>query len=166
MVIKLDKVLGLEDGEHEFNFETDAAGIGLDVKDFEGRPVFENPIMTDVLMTKTSHVYHIKIKSAAEIRSPCDRCLEEVNRSLESSLELVYTDLKNRAEWGDDGEGIRLIDVQRNDIILDKDVADMLLLDLPSKVLCREDCKGLCVQCGTNLNEETCEHQEAHFEEQ
>jgi uncharacterized protein len=36
---------------------------------------------------------------------------------------------------------------------------DAILLDLPLAPLCRQDCKGLCVQCGADLNEETCECQ-------
>jgi uncharacterized protein len=44
------------------------------------------------------------------------------------------------------GEGILLEDV----------LHEQLLLALPLKVTCREDCKGLCVHCGKNLNEEQC----------
>ena len=44
------------------------------------------------------------------------------------------------------------------DMVLDLDALSRedLLLDLPSKVLCREDCKGICPQCGKNLNEGPC----------
>ena len=39
---------------------------------------------------------------------------------------------------------------------LDELVAMDILLELPTRFLCREDCKGLCPKCGTNLNESTC----------
>ncbi|MBP5578880.1 MAG: DUF177 domain-containing protein, partial [Ruminococcus sp.] len=47
-----------------------------------------------------------------------------------------------------DGESIELNEVALNDI----------LLSLPTKVLCREDCKGLCMVCGCDLNETQCDH--------
>lgn len=40
---------------------------------------------------------------------------------------------------------------------LDELVAMDILLELPTRILCREDCKGLCPKCGTNLNESTCQ---------
>ena len=40
---------------------------------------------------------------------------------------------------------------------VDQLVCNELLLSLPMKVLCREDCKGICNRCGANLNIETCD---------
>jgi len=40
---------------------------------------------------------------------------------------------------------------------VDQLVCDELILNLPMKVLCSEDCKGICNRCGTNLNHETCD---------
>ena len=49
-------------------------------------------------------------------------------------------------------------------IVCEGDALDMnevavsdLLLELPSKILCKEDCKGLCMKCGCNLNETQCD---------
>ena len=47
-----------------------------------------------------------------------------------------------------DGESIELNEIALTDI----------LLSLPSKILCREDCKGLCMVCGCDLNESQCDH--------
>ena len=41
-------------------------------------------------------------------------------------------------------------------IILDDDVRDYVLLGIPMKKLCKDDCKGLCIKCGKNLNEGDC----------
>jgi len=48
-----------------------------------------------------------------------------------------------------DGENIELNEIA---------VTDMLL-QIPTKILCKEDCKGLCMVCGADLNEGDCEHQ-------
>jgi uncharacterized protein len=49
-----------------------------------------------------------------------------------------------------DGEKIDLTDLVR----------EQILLDLPTQILCQEDCKGLCQKCGANLNEVNCNCEE------
>ena len=46
--------------------------------------------------------------------------------------------------------------MKRYNLDVDQLVCNELLLSLPMKVLCREDCKGICNRCGTNLNLRTC----------
>jgi len=41
---------------------------------------------------------------------------------------------------------------------------EYLVLDIPSRPLCRPECKGLCPECGNNLNESTCEHPESQID--
>ena len=43
-----------------------------------------------------------------------------------------------------------------NSLDLDELVVSDILLELPTKLLCKEDCKGLCSSCGRNLNEGKC----------
>jgi uncharacterized protein len=98
-------------------------------------------------------------KLAAGFEVSCARCLEPVSQEVRREFELLYRPLG--ADAGRDelsvtdaeaeigyyqGEGILLEDVLR----------EQVLLALPLKVTCREDCKGLCPQCGTNLNREHC----------
>jgi len=48
--------------------------------------------------------------------------------------------------------------VYENDVIeIDEVIRQNLVASLPSKPLCAEDCKGLCAECGVNLNEKACE---------
>jgi len=89
----------------------------------------------------------------------CARCLEPVRQAIKRDFELLYRPLgadagheelsvtDAEAEIGYyQGEGLLLEDVLR----------EQVLLALPLKVTCRPDCKGLCPQCGKNLNQETC----------
>jgi uncharacterized protein len=90
---------------------------------------------------------------------PCARCVEPVREDVNREFELLYRPLG--ADAGRDelsvtdaeaeigyyqGEGILLEDVLR----------EQVLLAIPLKVTCRPDCKGLCPQCGKNLNQEQC----------
>ncbi len=166
MKIKLEKILGLDDGEYPYRFESGAREIGIELKDYEGHEIFDKPVVTDVVLDKTNHIYHVKFHAVTEARFLCDRCLEEARKTIEGSFEIIYTDLKSkREEYGNDTE-VRLIEAQKaNEISLDKDVTDTLLLEVPNKVLCKEDCKGLCAECGANLNETLCEHAAAKISE-
>ena len=95
----------------------------------------------------------------ADLELQCARCLDPVPQRVNREFELLYRPLG--ADAGRDelsvtdaeaeigyyqGEGILLEDVLR----------EQVLLALPLKVTCREDCKGLCSQCGKNLNQEQC----------
>jgi len=96
---------------------------------------------------------------SAGLELQCARCLEPVPQEVKREFELLYRPLG--ADAGKDelsvtdaeaeigyyqGEGLALEDVLR----------EQILLALPLKVTCRADCKGLCPQCGKNLNQEQC----------
>jgi uncharacterized protein len=96
---------------------------------------------------------------ATSVELSCARCLDPVTQDVNRSFELLYrpvgTDAGRdeisvtdaEAEIGYyQGEGILLEDVLR----------EQVLLALPLKITCREDCKGLCPQCGKNLNQDRC----------
>jgi len=89
----------------------------------------------------------------------CARCLDAVDQDVARSFDLLYRPLGTdagheelsvtdaEAEIGYyQGEGLLLEDVLR----------EQVLLSVPLKVLCREDCKGLCPCCGKNRNAEPC----------
>jgi uncharacterized protein len=96
----------------------------------------------------------------AEISAPCDRCLNEVAIPIQIPFDLFYAP----AEPGEGASGERELferdldfAVYENDQIdLDELVLEQLELSLPSRVLCREECRGLCPQCGADLNVEQC----------
>jgi uncharacterized protein len=156
MSIKVEKILSFEDGEHRFHFESSSKGIGLDLKDFEGHDVFDQPVVADVILNKVNHVYYVKLHAASEAHFLCDRCLEDVQRRVEGDFEIVFSDLR---QAGDGETEIRSIDPHKeNEVVLDKDICDTLLLSVPTKVLCRENCRGLCVECGADLNHTVCAH--------
>ncbi len=94
-------------------------------------------------------------KAKLSLAFPCDRCLKPVPVDLD--LEIIRTiDLDETEE-----ERMEKLEEQPyvNGYNLDVDqlVCDELILNLPMKVLCSEDCKGICNRCGTNLNHETCD---------
>ncbi len=101
---------------------------------------------------------HGQLQASLEIR--CDRCLEAVSLKVDTPLDLFYT--PGEMERGKSGEAevlARDLDFavyENEEINLDETVLEQLELLLPTRALCREDCEGLCPQCGTNLNDEKC----------
>ena len=81
----------------------------------------------------------------------CDRCAELVKsgKQYHFNHELV------QELHSEDNESYVLVEEQELD--LDELVRADILLELPTKNLCKPDCKGLCPKCGTNLNSGSCE---------
>ena len=77
----------------------------------------------------------------------CDRCLEPAVLPLSTELKTVLT-----LESSEDDS----VAVESGKIDLEKTAYDALVLSLPSKILCREDCLGLCSACGKNRNDGEC----------
>lgn len=103
------------------------------------------------LFTKADVVY-IDITLIYTIDGFCDRCAEAVKKDF--SLNLSKTVVKNLQNNNNDDD---YIVVENQTLDLDKLVNEEVSLNIPSKLLCRDDCKGLCMKCGTNLNVSKCD---------
>lgn len=94
----------------------------------------------------------------AEIDSRCNRCLDPFRAILSTEFEELYV-FGNRTQEEFDEEVIP----KDGYIDLGRPIRDYLLLDLPINLVCKPDCKGICVECGANLNRETCEHTDSRI---
>jgi uncharacterized protein len=85
----------------------------------------------------------------------CARCLEPLTEQVASDVAELFADPStlDADERADLDDGYEITDAQ---IDLDALVRDALAPALPSRPLCREDCAGLCAQCGANRNEVAC----------
>jgi uncharacterized protein len=91
---------------------------------------------------------------------PCSRCLEPFTMGVDQTFDLRY-----QPHAQNTGEGEREIEeddlttafYENEEIDLGHLIHEQFYLSLPMKPLCRPDCLGLCVVCGTNLNRETCD---------
>ena len=106
-------------------------------------------------------VQDIRLKGELEIdlEVACARCLEPVVLPVKRSFDLLYRPLGT-----DSGhEELSVTDAeaeigyyQGEGLLLEDTLREQVLLSVPLKALCREDCKGLCPHCGRNLNEGEC----------
>lgn len=98
---------------------------------------------------------HITGGSSLTVIIPCDRCLEDVAVDLDLEIEKnVNTDM-DCADDDDDSDEANYIDGYHLDV--EQLLYNEILVGWPTKVLCSEDCKGICSVCGQNLNEGTCD---------
>lgn len=98
---------------------------------------------------------HIEVRLSAEVRRNCTRCLESTTDSLDVAVNAVFVDASN--EELDEERELSSADLDESLVIggeidLKEVVREQILLALPDKVYCSDSCKGLCPECGANLN--------------
>lgn len=98
---------------------------------------------------------YLEGKTALTLVIPCNRCLDPVK--VDMGLCFVRTLVLCEAEPGDAKELEEQPYLDGGNLDVDQLVRDELILNLPMKVLCSEDCKGICYRCGANLNHEACD---------
>ena len=130
-----------------------------DITDSEGKHI---QLQLDLDLDKISFQmgdYPILEKTPVELDItntgiPCDRCLEQVAVKIPYEIDQKLDMKKSDTE--------RVQDLDENDYLtgMDLDVDRLVYLEVlmswPLKVLCREDCKGICSRCGKNLNKGSC----------
>ena len=87
------------------------------------------------------------------IKTPCSRCLEPVKIELNLPVSLVLSPSDKLTGEDDDLDHETY---QGDEIDLSNYIMEQVAISLPVKVVCSEDCKGLCSNCGNNLNLEMC----------
>ena len=145
MIINLKKIFNVS-GE-SFPFETSIPQE--DITDVRGYD-FASPVFIKGQAYNRAGIVKIKFTTEFTLNLICDRCLKEFKRSYVYDFEHVVANSlnTNNDEYVvADNESIDLKEIAISD----------LLLQLPSKILCDENCKGLCTVCGCNLNESQCD---------
>ena len=103
---------------------------------------------------------HIRGNLGTEVRIFCARCLAPVRRNVRVNFDLCYHPLEDcpRKEELAVPRGEEELGFYKGGGLLLEDLArEQVLLTLPMRVVCREDCRGLCLQCGCDRNHETCD---------
>lgn len=93
---------------------------------------------------------------SAMLERECRRCLKPLDVSLEQDLDILFVPEDGTGEEVED-EGIRHFSEVTGVLELGEALRAEAILAAPRFVECREDCKGLCPQCGIDLNEKTCD---------
>lgn len=133
--------------EQQFHFITSAGQLDID----ENTIQISDNIIVDTEISYTGRLFQVNGKISFRAKRVCDRCLESYTKKMVIPFAEVYQESTAEPKEDDaivfEGTTIDLSDVVR----------EMIMLADFSKSLCKEDCKGLCLKCGTNLNEQDCQ---------
>lgn len=104
---------------------------------------------------------HVRVAGSMQsaVRLSCSRCLAEYELPLSSDFTIFYTESQGD-EFDDEVElsDVELISASYtgDEINLDPEIAEQVMLEVPFKPLCSESCRGLCPECGADLNAGEC----------
>jgi uncharacterized protein len=120
---------------------------------------FTEPIRIRVSLSRSGKVVLVTSHIEARAKCICARCLEPFSLDLTSRFQ---TSLKPKQDFSPleeaelSREDLETDFYEGEEIHLSPLVRDQVLLTIPPKLVCRENCRGLCQGCGKNLNRETC----------
>lgn len=115
-----------------------------------------------VKVIKSGNSYDVEGFIEYDLLLECSRCLGEIIRQERRSFHLEVKEKKSGTIDGkytrEEDESEILYNIENNCINLGPFIRDEIILSIPMKPLCDEECKGLCVICGADLNKSTCRH--------
>lgn len=117
----------------------------------------KGPIVLDLDLDSVVEGILVRGQVSFDIELPCARCLEPQRAEHSVYVAELYQDPRKRDPEDEEDPGYEIVD-DLTAIDLSVMLRDAILMDMPVKVLCREDCQGLCPVCGADRNETDCGH--------
>ena len=147
MLLGLSKIIDSPGASVPFSTSVDLSDLCYGVS----YPVTE-PVRAEGIVRNTAGVLMMSGSIETTIHGICDRCAANFDREIHFPIEVVLvTELaneENEDEW--------VFPLEGDSADLDDIVRTVFVLNLDSKLLCKEDCAGLCCRCGKNLNDGPC----------
>lgn len=135
-------------------------GLYLDIEEKFGdeEVPLVSPVKARLELTKAYSEIIVAGNVSAELELECSRCLKKYRRIMNEPVNVVYHPL---AEIGTDRHELKDDEMdmgfyQGEELDLQELIREQVMLNIQMKPLCDENCKGICSQCGTDLNTGTC----------
>lgn len=148
MLLGLSKIIECPGGKVSFSTSVDLSDLRYGVTN----PVSE-PVLASGTVRNTAGVLMMEGLISTTIHGTCDRCASEFDREISFPLDVILVTELAR----EDDEDERVFPLVGDSADLDDIVRTVFVLNLDSKLLCSDDCKGLCFRCGKNLNLGKCD---------
>ncbi len=146
--LMLIKINNLSEGTHQYSMDEPIASLGLEEP-------FMNKVNISLVLQKLHNQVVLETELKLNVRFECDRCASDFFTTLVTNYKMVYL-FGNNPQENEESINVIYLPTDASEIFLDNDIRDYALLAIPMKKLCKEDCKGLCLECGNNLNEGAC----------
>ena len=151
-------ILHIEQLQQPQELSLDISGQECHLPEDIGR--FTTPIHLDAQVRKVKEEITVEGRISTQINMLCSRCLTQYDESVEERFEVIYLPRPDTQEVVDELEleeaDLNVSYYESETISLAELIREQLLLLLPVKPLCNDDCAGLCPSCGQNLNEGSC----------
>lgn len=138
----------LSEGIYDFSLQTEPLQLELS-------EAFTSPVSVNVKLDKSSSQIYLKAEIALDVNFTCDRCLIDFKSEIHTLFNIFFM-YEARSLKGEQSNDIQILSPDTNYIDIAEDVRQYILLAIPIKILCSENCRGLCPSCGIDLNENQC----------
>lgn len=145
MRLNVNKLLHTPEAQEEVRFEMDLSDL-----DFGGSKPVSRPVVVDCRLRNKAGLLLCGMQMSTTMHCVCDRCGEEYDVEKSVCYDCVLAE-ERQSEDSDE-----IIVLEDDEVDLEELARDAFILDMDTKFLCSEDCKGLCAGCGANLNRESC----------
>ena len=145
MRLNVKKIINAPGERMEFSFEMDLSDV-----EFGGLYPIRKPVVVTGNVKNIAGMLLLEFQASTVLSSVCDRCMKAFDNPKTVTYQCMLAD--------------EVQDEENDDIVLlEKDQVDLgdlaktvFILEMDTKTLCSEDCKGLCPKCGADLNQGSC----------
>ena len=146
MILDLKKVFLEEDETLPF-----ACDLDLSETEIGGYHPFISPVKVKGFVRHEAGAAFFQAETEFVFCIPCDRCAEEIKKEYRYTFQHMLAPVLN------DEDHDLYLQIEGYQLDVDELLRADILLELPSKYLCKPDCRGLCPKCGKNLNSGSCD---------
>ncbi len=145
MLLDVKRIVNTPGGRIPFEFSEDFSDV-----DFGGVCPAVRPVLVVGQVRNIAGMLRLELALDTTLAAVCDRCGEVFDKPFHLDCEyLLATELE-------DEENDEILLLEDGTVDLGELSREVFILNMPTKLLCREDCRGLCPSCGVNLNYEVC----------
>ncbi len=141
----------LQDGLNEWTEQHDPLDLALTPD------VFSQPLEIDFIVEKGTGKHNISVTVKTTGQFFCSSCGEDVVKSVNGSCSVRFIQRDRSLPDEMPGDELRSFMQGEDELDITTELRDAAMISIPMRILCRDDCLGLCPVCNGNLNEVVCD---------
>ncbi len=149
----------IPEGENKFHYESPkdewVSQLAKELGNFNCQVLGKLDI--DLKLTKLEPDYYLRGNLKFRLAQDCARCAESFEEPITHQFDVALSQAGFEASLNsEESEELDVMVFQGNELDLDIVIREQLILSVPYKALCQENCQGICQKCGQNLNIRVC----------
>ncbi|NLP43277.1 MAG: DUF177 domain-containing protein [Peptococcaceae bacterium] len=148
MRINVARLRHIEGSSQDFSFSEVFPSLEIGGEEY----VFEEPVNVNLNVINTGKSLLVRGNISSVLKVNCSRCLKE----MAYKLNLKFDDEWIPSEYAKQGDEDNALIFDNDEFSIDSRIIEHILVSLPMRFVCSEECKGLCPVCGVDKNENNC----------